>query len=43
MFEYEIINEITTNAKSEDDLKTIFNSKLATLIIYYENRVKEHC
>jgi len=32
---YKIVveNEILTNAKNEDELKSIFNDKLATLII----------
>lgn len=31
-----IENEIITNAKNEEELKEIFNNKLATLIIYYQ-------
>lgn len=35
---YEIVieNEIITTAKNENELKQIFNDKLATLILYYE-------
>ena len=37
---YEIVieNEIITNAKNEDELKEIFNNKLATLILYYQQK-----
>lgn len=31
-----IENEIITNAKNEEELKEIFNNKLATLILYYQ-------
>lgn len=40
---YEIVveNEILTNAKNEEELKSIFNDKLATLIIYYQEKIGE--
>ena len=36
--EFVIENEILTNAKCEDEIKTIFNDMLATLIIYYQEK-----
>lgn len=40
---YEIVieNEIITTAKNENELKQIFNDKLATLILYYEQNKVE--
>ncbi len=40
---YEIVieNEILTNAKNEDELIEIFNDKLATLILYYQEKAGE--
>ena len=42
---YEIVieNEILTNAKNEDELIEIFNNKLATLILYYQEKGEKHC
>lgn len=38
---YNIINEYdSTDDISEEELINIFNSKLATLIIYYEEKIK---
>lgn len=42
-YEVEITNEVITNAKTEDDLLTIFNDKLATLILYYEEKNQLEC
>lgn len=39
VFEY----EIRTNAKNEEELKKIFNDKLATLILYYQKKVEKRC
>lgn len=39
-YEIEVINEISTNAKTDEELSTIFNDKLATLILYYEENKK---
>ena len=36
-----IENEIHTNARSEEELKKIFNDKLATLIIHYQENASE--
>ena len=38
--DYEMVveNVIVTNAKNEDELKEIFNNKLATLILYYQQK-----
>ena len=40
---YEIVieNEILTNAKNEEELIEIFNDKLATLILYYQEKAGE--
>lgn len=40
---YEIVieNEILTSAKDEEELKNIFNDKLATLILYYQEKKGE--
>ena len=40
-YEMVIENEIITNAKNEDELKEIFNNKLATLILYYQQKSGE--
>ena len=42
-YEFEITNEIDTTAKTEEDIKKIFNNKLATLILYYEELNKLGC
>ena len=41
--EFAVENEIYTNAKDEEELKIIFNDKLATLILYFQEKVEVHC
>lgn len=40
---YEIVveNEILTNAKNKEELIKTFNDKLATLILYYQEKAGE--
>ncbi len=38
-YEFIIENEILTNAKNEEELIEIFNNKLATLVIYYQEKL----
>lgn len=42
-YEVEVTNEVLTNAKTEEDFITIFNDKLATLILYFEEKSKLEC
>lgn len=42
-YEIEIINEISSDAKDENEFLNIFNEKLATIILHYENLVLGRC
>ncbi len=35
-YEIEVVNEIITDAKNEEEFITAFNQKLAALILHYE-------
>lgn len=42
-YDFEIINEVVTEAKDENEFLNIFNDKLATIILYYENLKVGRC
>ena len=41
--DFVIENEIITNVNSEEELKNIFNEKLASLIAFTKKRMEDHC
>ena len=38
-----IVNQIITDAKNEDEFITLFNDKLASLLLYYEKNKLGGC